>query len=157
MSWKLINEISERKSTPVGQLGEIQQKRLENWYKHFRGFLENPPVIENEDEEIPPILSNLNIMEDPFDEGECTNIRKSLVEGKSCGEDGITTEILKRCNLNNVVLDICNRDLIDGDKPKQWSILNIIPIHKSVDLSNEATIDLLINFFTSHLSARVIW
>ena len=66
---------------------------------------------------------------------EYEKAKKALVEGKTCGEDGITPEMLKRCDLDNIILDFCNDALLKGEKPDQWSILNIIPIPKSGDLS----------------------
>ena len=37
--------------------------------------------------------------------------------------------------MDNIILDFCNDALLNGKKPDQWSILNIIPIPKSGDLS----------------------
>ena len=34
------------------------------------------------------------------------------------------------------MLEFCNNALIKGNKPDQWSILNIVPIPKSGDLSH---------------------
>ena len=44
-------------------------------------------------------------------------------------------EVLKRCDLDDEILGFCNRALLEGRKPEQWSIMNIIPIPKSGDLS----------------------
>ena len=44
-------------------------------------------------------------------------------------------EILKKCNIDEEILGFCNRALIKGRKPEQWSIMNIIPIPKTGDLS----------------------
>ncbi|CAH1266614.1 Hypp3435 [Branchiostoma lanceolatum] len=75
------------------------------------------------------------IRDGPFDQEEYEKARKSLVEEKACGEDGIPPEVLKRCKgLDTIILDFCNRALIEGEKPEQWSLLNIIPIPKSGDL-----------------------
>ena len=43
--------------------------------------------------------------------------------------------MLKRCDMDNIILDFCNDALINGNMPEQWSILNIVPIPKSGDLS----------------------
>ncbi len=62
--------------------------------------------------------------------------KKALTEGKACGEDSITPEILKRCNLDDIILEFCNIALSSGDEaPEQWSIKNIIPFRKTGDLS----------------------
>ena len=49
--------------------------------------------------------------------------------------DEICPEDLKRCDLHDIVLQFCNRALIDKAKPRPCSLLNIIPIPKSGDLS----------------------
>ena len=66
----------------------------------------------------------------------CNEAKGSLVEGNSCGEDNIPPEILKRYNVDDISSKFCNLVLLyHGDKPSQWSILNIMPTHKSRDLS----------------------
>ena len=57
------------------------------------------------------------------------------MEGKASGEDSIPPEVLKRCDLNDIVLDFCNDALLEGKKPSQWSVPNNVPIPKSGDLS----------------------
>ena len=44
-------------------------------------------------------------------------------------------EVLKRCDLDDILLEFCNNILIDSEKPEQLSVLNIIPIPKAGDLS----------------------
>ncbi|CAH1244595.1 Hypp7340 [Branchiostoma lanceolatum] len=135
-SWKLINEITNRRETKKSQLeGNSQKERVTNWYNHFKNLLGNPPDITCEDEDIPAVLENLDIKIGPFDREEYEKAKKSLVEGKSCGEDGIPPEVLKRCqDLDEVILDFCNKALLEGEKPAQWSTLNIVPIPKSGNL-----------------------
>ncbi|XP_072022739.1 uncharacterized protein [Amphiura filiformis] len=136
-SWKLINDITGRKACSTGQLkGNTQSERVTNWYNHFKGLLGSPPDIDDEEEEITPILDELDIKVGPFDKEEYEDAKASLVEGKSCGEDNIPPEVLKRCNLDDIVLGFCNDALIKGKKPDQWSILNIVPIPKTGDLSS---------------------
>ena len=57
-----------------------------------------------------------------------------IKDGKSCGVDEIRSEVLKRCNIDDIILYFCNKSLLDKIKPKQLSILNIIPIPKKGDL-----------------------
>ena len=52
------------------------------------------------------------------------------------GEDGIVPEILKRCNIDDIVLENCNRDLENGPIPESWKISIIIPIAKKKDLTD---------------------
>ena len=46
--------------------------------------------------------------------------------------------MLKRCDIDEIILDLCNQALSNNRKPEQWSILNPIPVLKSLDLSNTA-------------------
>ena len=94
-----------------------------------------PPDISEEDEEITPFFVDLDIRTGPFDQDEYDKAKKSLVEGKTCGEDNIPPEVLKRCSLDDIVLGFCNDAITNREKPSQWSILNIVPIPKSGDLS----------------------
>ncbi|XP_072042892.1 uncharacterized protein [Amphiura filiformis] len=127
---------TERKASVKGQLkGDTQNERINNWFTHFKDLLGSPPEIDGEDEDIVPVAKDLNINVAPFSQEEYAKAKCALVEGKSCGEDGIPPEVLKRCDLDGIVLEFCNNALIKGSKPDQWSILNIVPIPKSGDLS----------------------
>ena len=129
LSWKLINEISGRKASRKGQIeGDTKEERTANWFKHFQGLLGNPPDIGGQDEEIDQIIEELNINDGPFTMEEYNKAKRSITEGKACGEDNIPPEVLKRCNLDEEILGFCNRALLEGRKPEQWSIMNIIPI-----------------------------
>ncbi|KAI8484256.1 hypothetical protein Bbelb_380410 [Branchiostoma belcheri] len=122
----------QEKATRKGQLeGNTQKERIENWYNHFKTLLGSPPNITDEDEEIPTVFEELDIKDGPFEQGEYEEAKESLAEGKASGEDGIPPEVLKRCGgLDRIILDFCTR----GEKPEQWSLLNIVPIPKSGDL-----------------------
>ena len=136
LSWQIINEITGRRASQKGQIaGNTQTERIQSWYSHFQNLLGSPPIIENEDEEIPAIYTDLGIEDGPFTLGEYAKVKNTLTEGKSCGEDCITPEVLKKCNLDDIVLDFCNQALMGQGTPEQWSVLNIIPIPKSGDLS----------------------
>ena len=117
--------------------GRNQKERLQTWYNHFQGLLGRPPEIE-EDEPITQVLPPLEIKYGPFDINEYKRAKDTIKERKSCGMDEILPEVLKRCDLDAIVLQFCNRALIDKAKPRQWSLLNIIPIQKS-DLTMGAT------------------
>ena len=56
-------------------------------------------------------------------------------EGKAPGEDGIVPEVLKRANIDDILLKFSNKLLMNGELPQHFSTLNIIPIPKSGDLS----------------------
>ena len=42
----------------------------------------------------------------------------------------------KNCDLDHIILEFCNNSLLNGEKPDQWSVSNIIPIPKKGDLSD---------------------
>jgi len=67
----------------------------------------------------------MNIKTGPFDMEEYAKAKKSITEGKSCGEDGITPEVMKWCNIDSIILDFCNAALTEREKPAQWSILKL--------------------------------
>jgi len=114
--------------------GRTQDERLKSWHTHFQQLLGNPPNIGDEVDEVSQIIPPLNMKLGAFDKEEYEKAKKAIKEGKSCGADEIRPEVLKRCDLDDIVLEFCNRALL-GQKPKQWSMLNIIPIPKSGDLS----------------------
>ena len=135
-SWKIINQISGRKGCRAGQIkGESKEERIRNWYEHFKGLLGNPPVITDEEKAIEDIFTDLDIKVGPFSKEEYTVAKKALKEGKAPGEDGITPEVIKRCDLDDIILNFCNRTIMHLEKPEQWSIINIITIPKTGDLS----------------------
>ena len=135
-AWSLINEVSGRKKSRAGRLkGNTKEERINSWYNHFKDLLGNPPDVLEEDEVIPEVFSELPIRTDAFDLEEYQRAKKAVKEGKSFGEDGITPEVIKRCNIDDIILDFCNAALLNRNKPKQWAILNLIPVPKSGDLS----------------------
>ena len=71
---------------------------------------------------------------DAFDEEEYESAKKVITEEKNPGEDGIPPEVLKRWQLDDIIIKFCNDALLPGRKPAQWSTLNLIPIPKSGDL-----------------------
>ena len=136
MSWKLINDISGRKRTRSENLkGKTKEERLKGWYTHFKDLLGNPPVVNDEDEEIPQIFEDLPITCDTFDQEEYQKAKKSIKEGKSFGEVGIPPELLTKCKIDDITLEFCNKALLERQKPDQWTLLNLIPVPKSGDLS----------------------
>ena len=51
------------------------------------------------EEEIPAVLTNLNIDDGPFTAAELARAKSTLRQGKSAGPDGIPPEVYKYCNL----------------------------------------------------------
>ena len=141
LSWKLINEISGRRSSRKGQIeGNTKEERINSWYTHFQWFLGNPPQIQGNVDDVAQIFDAQNIDIGPFTLDEYQKAKRAIVEGKACGEDNITPEIIKRCSLDSEILEFYHQALLHGSKPEQWSIMHIIPIPKTGDLSKVVTI-----------------
>ena len=72
---------------------------------------------------------------DPFTREEQLSLaKKQTTEGKACGDDMISPEIMKRADFDDIILDFCNKALINGEIPGQWKHMNIIPVPKKGDL-----------------------
>ncbi len=52
-------------------------------------------------------MYELDIKVGPFDHKEYDEAKTSLIEEMSCGEDGIPPEVLKRYDLDSMILDLC--------------------------------------------------
>ena len=135
--WKLINQLSGRKSIKQGIIkANNKQDRINKWYNHFQSLLGKEPIVNGQpEEEIQPVLSNLEIFDGPFTKEEYSSAIKELKDGKSCGPDGIPPEIFKYCKVDDIMLQFANK-LLNGQKPTQWSISNVKPLPKSGDLSS---------------------
>ena len=59
-----------------------------------------------------PVIDSINIVDMDFTLEEYKIVRKQLKEGKAPGEDGITTEDFKRCDINDIVLKFANKFLV---------------------------------------------
>jgi hypothetical protein len=119
-AWNMVNNISGRGAAKAGQIeGTTADTRVKTWFTHFKNLLGNPPEVEDEEEDIPQIFTDLDINDGPFTMQEFAKVKRSLKKGKSAGPDGIPPEIA----------------LMKNDKPEQWSWSNIIPVPKSGNLT----------------------
>ena len=135
-SWNLVNEVSGRKKKPCGLVeGGSREGRLRAWKDHFTKLLGQPPVVPNEEVDIAAVHPPQNISVDKFTKTELEEARKSIKEGKAFGEDGVAPEVLKRVDVDDLILDFCNKALVDGDVPDQWKHLNIVPVPKKGNLT----------------------
>ena len=135
-AWRVINEMSGRKRAKEGQVaGNSPEERVRSWFTHFQDLLGSHPTVEGAEEEIPAVLIDLNIDDGPFTAAEFIRVKSTLKQGKSAGPDDIPPEVFKNCNLDDIILDICNLALMNNNKPDIWSLSNIIPVPKSGDLS----------------------
>ena len=116
-SWKLINEISRRKTSKKGLLkGKSQEERIKAWYIHFSNLLGKEPVTNNAcEEEITTVLHQLNIKIGLFTVKEYQAVKRKLKEDKALGSDGISTEALKHCDFDDIIVKYANKLLIDQE------------------------------------------
>lgn len=135
-SWNLVNDITGKNRSNSGLIeGGSSEERLNNWKAHFVKLLGQPPRVPNENLPIQNIHPPLDINTDPFNSDELMEAKKQIVEGKACGEDGIPPEVMKRINIDDIVLKFCNDALCDGQIPDQWKLSNIVPVPKKGDLT----------------------
>ena len=106
-SWRVINEMCGRKRPKEGQVaGNSPEERVTTWLAHFSNLLGTHQTEEGAEREIPAVLQDLNINDGPFTTGEFAKVKASLRQGKSAGPDGIPPEVIKNCNLDDVILEI---------------------------------------------------
>ena len=136
-SWKLINEITGRMCAQKGILKrKSKDDRVKQWHSYFCNLLGKEPTIDGEiPSTIPQIIEDLDIYTGPFTIQEFQTVKKALVEGKTAGPDGIAPEVLKRCDLDDIILGFANDLIGNGNKPDQWSTVDIIPLPKKGSLN----------------------
>ena len=134
-AWKVINKVTGRKPNVSGKLkGKSPEERTKQWFDHFKNLLGTPDTSEPP-ADIQPLFENLNISAEPFTLLEVAEAKKQLREGKAPGEDGIMPEVLKRADIDDILLQFSNMMLMDHDLPDQLAVMNIIPVPKKGDLS----------------------
>ena len=111
-AWKVINKVTGRKKAQEGLVkGETPEQRKTAWYNHFSNLLGAEPEVDDPDEEIPDVFSDLNIPDGPFTTAEYNQVKTSLERGKGAGPDEIPPEVYKYCDVDDMVLAMCNRAL----------------------------------------------
>ena len=66
-AWKVINEISGRRSTNSAKLkASNQEERVKLWKKHFQDLLGKPPQTDEQTEIVNIVADELNIRKGPF-------------------------------------------------------------------------------------------
>ena len=63
-------------------------------------------------------------------------MKRQMKEGKQYGPDHIPPEVIKRCDLDDIILHFASKLLNDNEKPKQWSEIDMVTLPKSGDLSD---------------------
>ena len=72
-----------------------------------------------EDEEMDKVMYNLQINNGDFTTQEFESVKKRLRKVKLSGPEKIRSEVLERCDLDDIILDFANRLLKEDVKPKQ--------------------------------------
>ena len=135
-SWSLVYDITGTRKSSCGLIdGGSAEARLKNWKTHFSKLLGQPPSVPDNNLPIRNIHPTLDIEPGPFTIGELSEAKKQLVEGKACGADGIPAEVIKRANIDEIVLNFCNEALSNNKIPDQWKISHIVPVPKTGDLT----------------------
>ena len=135
-SWNLVNDVTGRKKSGCGFIdGGGPQQRLNNWKAHFSKLLGQPPQVDNEDITINVRHGPLDIDTNPFTRDELAKAKKQITEGKAYGDDEVAPEVLKRVDLDDIILQFCNNALCEGEIPDQWKHSNIVPVPKKGDLT----------------------
>ena len=122
-SWKLIIEITRRKTTKRATLkGWNKEERVKNWYDYFKELLGKPPKITEEKETVTTILDNrdLNIKTHCFTSSEHEEVGKQIKESKVPDPDCISPEVLKQCEINDIMINFANNILISYTKLFNW-------------------------------------
>ena len=90
------------------------------WKGKSTNLLGKPaPYNDVQNTRIEQVVSGEDICDGPFTMEEYLAAKKSITEGKAAGEDGVMPEVIKRCNINDIILGFCNDILIKDEKPEQ--------------------------------------
>lgn len=145
-TWRLINEISNRKSPPKrlkvkrpdGTTIDSQEELLTEWRKYFDTLLNAEETQFGVGETIEPADQDLNINTGSFTLAEINLAVEQLQNGKSPGLDyAVTAEALKYGGETMLgrLCEICNDVFQSGKAPKQFTTALICPLPKKGDLS----------------------
>ena len=107
---------------------------IKKWYNHFQNLLGKGPKVATELDEITPVMENLEISAELFTSDKYSEAKKSPIKEKAVGSDLFVPEVLKYCDLENIILGYNNKLLV-AEKPDQCSESNMELPPKSGDLS----------------------
>ena len=136
-NWKIINKSTRRKTTKRATLKEQnKEERVKHSYNYFKELLGKPRKITDQKQTVNRILDNsdLNIKTGHVTNSEYEQVRKQIKENKAPGLDDIHPEVLKQCEINNVI-NFANTILINNEEPTKLGESDIIPMPKQNYLS----------------------
>lgn len=136
-NWKIINKSTRRKTTKRATLKEQnKEERVKHSYNYFKELLGKPRKITDQKQTVNRILDNsdLNIKTGHVTNSEYEQVRKQIKENKAPGLDDINPEVLKQCEINNVI-NFANTILINNEEPTKLGESDIIPMPKQNYLS----------------------
>ena len=105
-SWKLINIITGRKHGKKGIInGTSKADRVQKWYKHFKDLLGGSSETGEAEEDISPVLKDLDISDDLFTVYEYLAVKKKLLKIWRERRLGFAFQgCTPQCNCNEVTL-----------------------------------------------------
>ena len=133
LAWKIVNEISGRKSSNRGRLkATSQEDRLDKWKTHFKNLLGNAPEVSDKPiEQITDGILDINCGH--FTHNELDVVLKKLATGKATPLDNIPPEVWKTRKFDDILLALCN-GVYDGNSIISWGEGCILPFPKKGDL-----------------------
>ena len=123
-----------------GNLKTKKQDVFYIWKEHFEKHF-NTPL--NNDENALQEFNSVDVNNEkipPITEQEVKYSIKQLVNRKSSGVDGITSELIKAVGyiLTKTLTNLFNKIIVTEKSPNDWSKMIITPIHKKGDKLNSA-------------------
>ena len=138
--WEIVDELKSLNSK-INARNVTQFIPGEMWYDHFNKLLSKKETVQ-EAERSEILRRSMKIMEsengcsvlnEDIRDEEVSKALRSLKNGKSCGLDTVTNEMLKVSNLFclRAYCKLFNRILKSGDFPVAWMRSIIVPLHKA--------------------------
>ena len=118
--------------------GNTKEERIDKWFNHFKELLGKDDIDDEEDvERLEKVLQHLiNIEDGLFTRDELKKTKERAKKGKQTGSDNVAADVLQECDLDDIILSFANNLIVNGQKPQQWSDIDMIPLPKPGDLSD---------------------
>ena len=113
--------------------GKSLDKRKTQWLNHFKSFVGSADISASIGE-IDPISPIAKIVDIAFTLDEAVEAREQVKEDKAPVGGEIMPEVLKRINIDDIILHFVNKILLENKTPEPFFTLNLLPIPKFGDL-----------------------